>query len=150
GAGMTGDYPPFSLRTPAGEFDGFDVAVARLFAHDTGRRLEIVATRWPDLVGDLRAGAFDVAMGGVTIRPERAMAGTFTRPVARAGAVLLARPGSPRIHIGVNAGGHLERVARRLFPDAVLVTTTDNRSLPRLLAAGSVDAILTDEVEVEV
>src|SRR2546426_9256111 len=34
----------------------------------------------------LAAGRFDLAMGGVTLRPERAVAGVFTRPVAEAGA----------------------------------------------------------------
>jgi ABC-type amino acid transport substrate-binding protein len=61
-------------------------------------------------------------MGGVTMRPERAVAGTFTRPITRAGAVVLVPAGGtpridrPGLRLGVNAGGHLERLAGRLFP----------------------------------
>jgi cyclohexadienyl dehydratase len=146
--GTSGDYPPFSVARD-GNYEGLDVDVARRFAHDAGRRLEIVRFRWPDLVADLAAGRFDVAMGGVTMRPERAVVGTFTRPVTRAGVVVVARGplDGPRVRLAVNAGGHLERVARRLFPDARLVRTTDNRLLASLVTSGDADGVVTDEVE---
>jgi cyclohexadienyl dehydratase len=149
--GTTGDYPPFSVRRD-GRWDGLDVEIARRFAQETGRRLELVPFRWPDLVGDLRAGRFDLAMGGVTMEPERAIAGTFTRPIVCAGAVVIGTPAVDAIHrpgvrIGVNAGGHLERLALRLFPQAILVPTTDNLGLAELVNAGTADAVLTDEVE---
>jgi len=150
--GTSGDYPPFSLERD-GRPDGLDVEVARRFAHDSGRRLELVRFRWPELTGDLAAGRFDLAMGGVTMRPERAVAGAFTRPVAAAGAVVLARqrldPGASGLRLGVNAGGHLERVAARLFPRALLVRTSDNRALGALLESGAAEAILTDEAEAD-
>jgi len=114
----------------------------------------IVPFRWPDLVADLRAGRFDVAMGGVTVRPERAVVGRFTRPVVRAGAVVLARPGAPPtdeagLRLAVNAGGHLERLARRLFPGAVIVPEAENQRLAETVASGRADAVLTDEVEAD-
>lgn len=155
--GTSGDYAPFSVERD-GSLDGFDVEVARRFARDAGFRLELVRFRWSELGRDLAAGRFDVAMGGVTIRPERAIDATFTRPVVEAGAVVLARTGvardvreldRPAIRLGVNAGGHLERVARRLFPRATVVPTADNRALPGLLASAAVDAIVTDDVEAE-
>jgi cyclohexadienyl dehydratase len=85
------------------------------------------------------------------MRPERAVAGTFTRPVARAGVVVVARGSldAPGLRLAVNAGGHLERVARRLFPDARLVRTTDNRLLASLVTSGDADGVVTDEVEAD-
>src|SRR5262249_60991129 len=59
--GTTGDYPPFSIGaggTPA----GFDVEVPRRFASDTGRRVEFVPFRWPELIAGLVSGRFDVAI----------------------------------------------------------------------------------------
>jgi cyclohexadienyl dehydratase len=47
----------------------------------------------------------------------------------------------------VNRGGHLERVARSLFPRAVIEAVVDNEGVPERLAAGLADAILTDELE---
>jgi len=146
--GTSGDYSPFSVARD-GEYEGFDLDVARRFAHDSRRRLEIVRFRWPDLVADLTAGRFDLAMGGVTMRPERAVAGTFTRPVTRAGVVVVARGplDAPGLRLAVNAGGHLERMARRLFPDARLVRATENRLLASLVVSGDADGVVTDEVE---
>ncbi|HUE30203.1 MAG TPA: transporter substrate-binding domain-containing protein [Verrucomicrobiae bacterium] len=150
--GTSGDYPPFSLARD-GRLEGLDVEVARRFAHDRGRSLEIVSFRWPELSGDLAAGRFDLAMGGVTLLPERAVTGVFARPVVEAGAVVLAHqrldPRSSWLRLGVNAGGHLERLAGRLFPHALLVRTSDNRALAELLASGAADAILTDEAEAD-
>ena len=120
--GTTGDYPPFSVEHD-GAFGGLDVEIALRFAAESGRRLEIVRVPWRNLMRDLAAGRFELAIGGVTMRPERAVVGTFSRPIARTGAVVLARPGSdgrapdllgrPGLRLAVNAGGHLERVAAR-------------------------------------
>jgi chorismate mutase len=49
--------------------------------------------------------------------------------------------------IGVNQGGYLERVARRLFRRAEVVPVGDNRQLAAQLHAGGVDALVTDELE---
>ena len=153
--GSSGDYAPFSIHAETG-WDGFDVQVARAFAHDTGRRLELVEFRWPALELDLAANRFDVAMSGVTMRPWRARVGTFTRPIARVGAMILMHPGIATTlaeldvadrRIGVNAGGYLERVARRLFRRAEIVPIGDNRQLAGHLRAGAVDALVSDELE---
>jgi cyclohexadienyl dehydratase len=149
--GTSGDYAPFSIASTDG-VTGLDVEIARRFAHDTGRRLDLVSFRWPDLTRDLAAGYFEIAVGGVTMRPERAVGATFTRPIVETGAVVLARPGvepldRPDVRLAVNAGGHLERVARRLFPHATIVPAHDNRSLPSLVHTGAADALVTDDAE---
>jgi cyclohexadienyl dehydratase len=183
--GTSGDYPPFSVaaapggaagsdaprrgaasgEAPAGEvaaaeadlagLGGLDVELLSAWARERGAQLEWVRFRWPDLSQSLASGAFDVAVGGITVRPERTLRGVFTRPVVVTGAVALVRDGArfpdaaslARARIAVNAGGHLERVARALFPRAQVVAVPDNRAPPRLLAAGEVDAALTDGAE---
>jgi uncharacterized protein (DUF427 family)/chorismate mutase len=121
--------------------------VARAWAHDRGRRLEIVPARWPDLEAALERGDFDVAMSGVTVRADRLVAGRFTAAVACTQAVLAARRGTtaPR-RVGVNRGGHLERVARGTLRDVELMPVDDNR-LDELLASGAVDGVVTDALE---
>lgn len=155
--GTSGDYAPFSYETPDGGLEGFDLAVARAYARDRGLTLEVVRFRWPDLERDLMAGRFDVAMSGVTVRPERSTVGRFSVPVAEAGAVLMAREeerwtrldafNSRAVQIGVNAGGHLEQVTRRRFPLATLVAIADNHAVPLALAEAAVEAVVTDQLE---
>ncbi len=151
--GTSGDYPPFSSVGPAGDREGFDIAVAEAYARESGRRIVFVPFRWPELAARLAAGDFDVAMSGITVRPDRLLVGTMTAAVARAEAVLVVRPGAgntrarPGLRVGVNRGGHLERVARARLPRATLVPVDDNRALGDLLTAGAVDAVVTDTLE---
>ena len=161
--GTSGDYRPFSEHTPDG-YRGFDIAVAERFASETGAAVTWVPFRWPELSEAMKAGRFDLAMSGVTIRPERSIRGRFTVPVVETGAVLLVRDATWRrlgmaparaleqlddagVRLGVNAGGHLERVTRAHFPSARIRAIPDNRAVRRALAAGEVDAIVTDTLE---
>ncbi len=156
--GTSGDYAPFSLEdaeTP-GVFTGFDVELARRYAADRGLALRFVRFRWPSLLEDLRDGDFDVAMSGVTVRPERSVAGSFGRPILETGALALVPEDSwakleeldrPHIRIGVNAGGHLERVTALRFPHATRVAIADNAAVLEALRRRVVDAAVTDTAE---
>lgn len=158
--GTSGDYASESLWPPdQAEPTGFSVDVARAFARAQGRSIEWVRFRWPTLEADLVAGRFDLALSGITVRPDRSLAGRFSLPLAASGAVVLvpatspittagelARPG---LRIAVNAGGHLERVARALLPAARIEAVADNAEVPRRLAAGACDAVMTDSQEAD-
>jgi cyclohexadienyl dehydratase len=154
--GTSFDYAPFSDGDP-GAPAGFDVELLRAYADERGLALEWVPFRWPELSADLAAGRFDVAAGGVTVRPERSLAGVFSVPVATTGAVALVRDAArfaapadldrAGVRIAVNAGGHLERVARQRFPAALLVPVADNGRVPEALRRGEVDAALSDSAE---
>ena len=48
------------------------------------------------------------------------------------------------VRIGVNAGGHLEQVARARFRRATLVSIPDNASVKKALDSHDVDAVVTD------
>jgi cyclohexadienyl dehydratase len=157
--GTSGDYAPFSrAAAPGAPPKGLDVALLRAWARERGRELAFVSFRWPELVSDLEAGRFDMAASGITVRPERSAAGRFTVAVAETEAYALARRGGgdpptpaaldrPQIKIAVNAGGHLERVARAAFPHAAVVAVPDNDAVVDQLAEGRVDAVVTDAAE---
>ena len=157
--GMSGDYAPFASHDAEGKLTGFEVVVAQRLTHDLGMELRVVPFQWPQLIRDLQEDAFDVAMSGVTIRADRALDVDFTRPYAAGGAVVVVRktdakrfrkPGDvnrTNVRIAVNAGGHLERVARQHFAAANLVTTADNTTLLALLREKSVDAVVSDSFE---
>jgi cyclohexadienyl dehydratase len=154
--GTSGDYPPFSARDEDGAYSGFSIELARGYARDRGLELELVDFAWPRLLGDLAADRFDVAISGITVRPERSARAIFSVPTATSGAVVLVKPetwtdveqlDTPRIRIGVNAGGHLERVAAQHFPRATRVSIPDNASVPVALADDAIQAAVTDSAE---
>jgi cyclohexadienyl dehydratase len=153
----SGDYPPFSFWPDGGEPVGFSVSVAQAYARERDVTLEWVRFQWPRLASDLMAGSFDLALSGITVRPDRSMLGRFSLPLTESGAVVLVPADSglesamdldrDSIALAVNAGGHLEKVARRLFPAAHIEAVPDNaKVLPRLLQ-GRVEGVVTDTVE---
>jgi cyclohexadienyl dehydratase len=156
--GTSGDYAPFS-RWPEGEPEptGFSADVARAFARAQGRRIEWIRFAWPELTSALEAGRFELALSGITIRPDRSLAGRFSLPLTTTGAVALVAETArwegrgeldrPGVRIAVNRGGHLERVARSLFPRATVEAIPDNAAVPRRLADGRADAVVTDDLE---
>jgi cyclohexadienyl dehydratase len=54
------------------------------------------------------------------------------------------------VRIAVNQGGHLERVARRLFPGARIRAVTPNHAVRDALLAGEADAAVSDTLEAPV
>jgi cyclohexadienyl dehydratase len=154
--GTSGDYAPFSVAKGS-SYRGFDIELARRYAADRGLDVVFVRFRWPNLLRDLEAGRFEVAMSGVTIAPLRSATGTFSVPLVETGAVALIRDplrfgdlealDRTHVRISVNAGGHLEAAARAQFPHATLVAIGDNAAVVRALADGEVDAAVTDTAE---
>ena len=139
--GTSGDYAPFSKGG-----SGFDIEVAQQMAKGLGYRIEWVPFAWPELKAHVEANAFDVAMSGVTLRPDRSLIGYMTRAVASGGPCVLGAAAPKRV--AVNRGGVLERWARERFTEEQLRTVDDNLALPQLLERGEVDAIVTDSFEV--
>ena len=154
--GTSGDYPPFSLSTPT-QTTGFDIEVADRFAADTGRTVELVPFRWPYPPSrsrrrplrrrdgwDHHASRAHDRRHVHAPRGHHRRDGGFAQPqphqisdVDRSGT-----------RVAVNAGGHLEWTARRLFPHAMLATIPGNVRLPAVLDQGDADAIVIDDVEV--
>ena len=159
--GTSGDYAPFSTAIEGDggttDYEGFDIAVARAYGRARGREIQFVPFRWPRLLRALAEDRFDVAMSGVTVRPERSARGRFSVPVAQTGAVVLAGPKGrfPElsdldrrpVRIGVNAGGHLQRVSEARFRRATLVTIPDNAAVRAALVEHTIDAAVTDTLE---
>lgn len=167
--GTSGDYAPFSKAlVDAPGYWGFDIEVAKAFARDRGYEIEWVPFAWSELRGAMGADRFDLAMSGVTVRPDRSVLGRFSVPVMTSGAVLMYRAdrfpdaGSiarlpfseafslfdrPGIRVAVNRGGHLERVAREKFNRATVRAIPDNASVREALASDTADVIVTDTLE---
>ncbi len=159
--GTSGDYAPFSFDPEGPEpLGGLDVDLARSFAADRASGVEFVRFAWPELERRLAAGDFDVAMSGVTVRPDRSLVGRFTAPIVESGAVVLVRRGgelaslgaldSPDVTLAVNAGGHLERATRARFPSAQIRAMAENSAVLGELLAGRADGAVTDTLEASV
>lgn len=156
--GLPGDYAPYALAG-SDEPLGIDVALAREIAVMLGLRVEFVHTSWGSLMADARAGRFDMAVGGISITPERRREQRFTRAHLRDHKAPLVRCGeesrydslreinSPSVRVVVNPGGTNERFARSKLPAAMLTVHPENRTVAAEVLAHRADVFVTDEVE---
>ena len=157
---MTGDYAPFSLEQ-GGVLSGADVDAALALAEALGAQPRFIRTSWSTLMQDYLAGRFDVAMGGISITPERAAQAMFSIPYHHGGKTPIVRCGEqprldtveeidqPEVRVVVNPGGTNEQFARERLRHARLALFADNRGIFGEIAAGRADVMVTDDVEVE-
>jgi cyclohexadienyl dehydratase len=160
--GTTGDYAPFSHREDgAAEFVGIDIDLGHDLAAALGVEPEFVLTSWPDLVDDLQAGRFDIAMSGVSRTLVRQRVGFQTAPYYADGKTPIARCAEQArfdtleeidragIRVVVNPGGTNERFVDERIGQAQKVLHPDNRTIFAELLAGRADVMFTDRIEVE-
>lgn len=159
--GLTGDYAPYALRLPDGSLKGADVTMAGELAKALGVKVEIVPTTWKTLKDDLLADRYDIAMGGVTITPDRASVADFSvpvlvdgkRPIVRcadkARFVTVKDIDKPEVRVVVNPGGTNQRFADANFPHASVRVFPDNRAIFQEIAQNRADVMVTDGTEVD-
>jgi cyclohexadienyl dehydratase len=158
--GTTGDYRPFTaLDKASGGYSGFDVDLAQSLGAALGVKVEFEATSWPNLARDFDAGAFDIAMGGVSVTLDRAKKGFFSIPYMREGKTPIARCADkdkyrtlaeidrPGVRVIVNPGGTNERFDRANLHAAQIVLYGDNLTIFDEIARGDADLMITDASE---
>jgi cyclohexadienyl dehydratase len=158
--GTTGDYRPFTARDEASQgYSGFDIDLAQSLGRALGAKVEFVPTSWTNLSRDLERGAFDIAMGGVSVTLERQKKGFFSTPYMRDGKTAIARCAdqqkyqtladidAPSVRVIVNPGGTNERFDRAHLHAAAIVVYPDNLTIFDQLAKGAADVMITDASE---
>ena len=156
--GLTGDYKPFSIKE-SGQFEGLDVDMAGSLAKALGVKLEIVPTTWSTLMAGLQSGAYDIAMGGITVTTDRAKTALFSMPVMKSGKTPIARCADkakyatiadidkPGVRVIFNPGGTNDRFARANLPHAALTEFPNNATIFQEIVDGHADVMVTDGVE---
>jgi cyclohexadienyl dehydratase len=158
--GMTGDYLPFTYFDKAtSRFRGFDVDMAEALGKALGVEVEYVQTAWPRLMRDFDADKVDIAMGGISITPDRRQHGIFSAAVMRDGKTPITRCADkgkyqtmadidrPGTRVIVNPGGTNERFARANVKNAEITIYGDNVTIFDEIANGHADLMMTDSSE---
>jgi cyclohexadienyl dehydratase len=158
--GVTGDYAPFTLERGA-KVSGADVAMAQALARSLNVEPHFVRTSWTNLMLDHRDNRFDVAVGGISITPERAKLAAFSHSYHSGGKTPIVRCGTearfdtvaeidqPGVRVVVNPGGTNQQFARESLTHAQITVHPDNRTIFAEIAAGRADVMVTDDVEVD-
>jgi diguanylate cyclase (GGDEF)-like protein/PAS domain S-box-containing protein len=136
---MDQNYPPFSLRNPDGELEGYAVDLWRLWQQKTGIKVELQGVTWTDVQPALQQNRADVAES-VYRTEARALLYDFSLPYATVSTSIFADVSIAGIHdinslrgfeVAVQAG---DACAERLRHAAV-TTVREFPSYDALLAA---------------
>ena len=160
--GATGDYQPMSFLNPeTKKYTGFDTVLAEDFASSLGVRIVYVPTTWPTLMADTLTGKFDMALCGITITEARKQQALMSNGYLGNGKTLLCRAvdvtkypsleaiNRPEVRVMENPGGLNEKFARANLPKSTLIIHPVNEEIPRLIAEGKADVMITEIMEAE-
>ena len=133
------ESPPWQSPNPAsGQYEGFNVDLAKRVADIMGVKLEIVPATWSTLVPGLEAKQYDVVFANLFATPQRALVVNFTEPYSTYG-----------FHVVVNASSKIQSLADVNKPDVTFVgmSGTVEESYPKeLYPQAKVKGIATDNV----
>jgi len=157
--GTPGDYRPFAIKTDKGGYEGHDIDVIEAMAKGLGVKIEYVQTSWPNLMKDLQADKFDVAVGGITRNVARIRQAAMLPGYAPFGKVALVRKdeaskyksvddlNQPSVRVIKNPGGTNEAFVLENLKQAQVSTHDKNAEIPGLIAAGKGDVMITETYE---
>ena len=156
--GTPGDYRPFAIKTDAG-YQGHDIDTIEAMAKELGVKIEYVPTTWPNLLKDLQANRFDVAVGGITRNVPRLRYAAMLPGYAPFGKVALVRTedkakfktvqdlNQPGVRVIKNPGGTNEAFVLQNLKAAQVSTHEKNAEIPALIASGKGDVMITETYE---
>ena len=156
--GTPGDYRPFAIKTDSG-YQGHDIDTIEAMAKELGVKIEYVPTTWPNLLKDLQANRFDVAVGGITRNVPRLRYAAMLPGYAPFGKVALVRTedkakfktvqdlNQPGVRVIKNPGGTNEAFVLQNLKAAQVSTHEKNAEIPALIASGKGDVMITETYE---
>jgi cyclohexadienyl dehydratase len=151
-----------SYRNPqTGAYEGIDAELSQLIADSLGVKIEYVPTSWPTLTADTLAGKFDIALCGISRNYARAKTMAMSDAYGEGvfGKTILCRKSDakkyqsladidkPEVRVMINPGGTNEKFAHANLKKAKLIVHQENADIPRQVAEGNADIMITETVE---
>ncbi len=142
--GYARDRLPFAFKNAKGQIVGYDMELVHNLARDLGVSLDVVRIEMPEVEKELDSGRIDMAVGGISISPQRALRFTFSTSYLDEYLGLVV-PDYRRnefssydrilemegLKLAVTPFRHKEGAGQRLFPNAELVVVKSPRTFFR-------------------
>jgi len=147
-------FVPWAMKDKTGKFVGFEIDVAKRLAEDMGVKVEFVPTKWAGIIPALLTGKFDVIIGGMGIRPKRALKVNFTVPYDYSGMSMVASKklaagfnsledfNRPDVEIACRLGTTAVMAAKKFIPKAKRRLFEDQAQAYQELRNGNVHAVV--------
>ena len=160
--GMTGDFPPMSVRdTATGGYKGYEVDAANDLAKEMGVKVEFVATDWPTFITGVATGRFDIFMGGASMNMARARTVAYTVPYIETGTVPVYPKAAadkfktwedinqPGVTVAVVLGTVFEQQAKAHFPKATIKSVQPPATGYQEVLANRADVAITSSIDAQ-
>jgi polar amino acid transport system substrate-binding protein len=147
-------FVPWAMKDKTGKFVGFEIDVAKQLAEDMGVKVEFVPTKWAGIIPALLTGKFDVIIGGMGIRPKRALKVNFTVPYDYSGMSMVASKklaagfnsledfNKPDVQLACRLGTTAVMASKKFMPKAKLRLFEDQAQAYQELRNGNVHAVV--------
>ncbi len=154
--GVEGAYPPFSWKEPDGTLKGFDIDIAFALCEKMGRECELVEQDWDGIIPALLAKKYDAIVASMSITDERKKKVDFTNKYYNTPAKFVAPKdanfddtpeGLKGKSVGVQRATIHQCYMEKMFPDADLRLYPTQEEVFLDLAAGRIDAQISDSVQ---
>ena len=146
------EFPPFEFVNDAGEFDGFDIHMARAIADKLDMELKIDDMEFTAALAAVSTGQADMAIAAITITEERLESMDFSDPYFETTIVAIVPQDSEITHpdqlsqarIAVQFGTTSDIICAWYLPDATITRLNRAPDTVLELRNGRVDAIIID------
>ena len=155
-------YHPFNYRTDDGKLTGYDIDVANEVGKRIDAEIEFVCQEWKGMIPALLAGKFDLIVASMSITEERLKQIDFSAPYrVSIGQFIGAKDkglelfegddvnpaGFEGVKIGLERATTYENWLKAKVPAAEIAYYDSNEAMYLDLAAGRVDAIMTNPMK---
>ncbi len=154
--GVEGAYPPFSWKESDGTLKGFDIDIALALCEKMGRKCELVEQDWDGIIPALLAKKYDAIVASMSVTEERMKRVDFTEKYYNTPAKFVAKEnagfeataaGLKGKVIGVQRGTVHQCYMEKIYPDAELKLYGTQEEVFLDLAAGRIDAQISDSIQ---
>ena len=154
--GMTGNQPPFSMKSKNDKLMGYEVDLAKILAESMGVKLKMVELPFSELMPALQSGKVDGVMSGMTITPERNMKAFFAGPYTLSGKSILTKSkvlaeiteaeeaNVKKYKITCLKGSTSEDFVRAYMPDAEIIPVENYDMGVDMILNDQADALVAD------
>jgi len=148
------DFPPFEFITPAGEFDGFDIHMARAIADILDMELVIHDMEFIASIASTQTGNTDITIAALSITDDRRQQVNFSIPYFETTLVIIVQQGSginsvedldvEGNAVAVQMGTTSHMMAEWYLSEVEILAYVNAPMTVMELNAGRVDAIVID------
>jgi len=154
--GTTVDQPPLTMKAKSGAIIGLEPDLGQAMAEAMGVKLRLAPMPFAELVPAIESGQIDIALGGVTMTPQRNLEVAFVGPYLLSGKTIVARSeeiarlrdrdklNDTRLRIVALQGSTSEAFVKSFLPTAQLTLVGSYDAAVKLLVDRKADAMVAD------